>query len=135
MAYYSRQNDRQKPAPAGKPYISRIYMMRAVNKLKDGTETNDTVLISFDNYWFVNRSKSGAIYGRITISGDYNVNSLNREFGDVSTTERGTPVTLFFFDRDAEYLDKAELERCNKSFVARVYVKDGGLCAQVLKLF
>lgn len=134
MAYHSKRNDT--PAKEyNKPYQSRVWMQRALDKDKDGNDRVNTVLISFDNYWFINRSKSGMVYGRINISGSYNVDKLNKEFGDVTTTERGTPVTLFFSDRDAEYLDGLGTESCNKSFVANVYVKDGGLCANVRKLF
>ena len=118
-----------------KPYNSRIFMMPSYYVDKDGKEVYDNTLIGFDNYWFVNHSKAGGIYGRINITGDYNVKRIKQEYPSVEMYKDGYTVTLFLFDWDAEYLDKTGEERTRKSFVARLYEKDGGLCAQVLKMF
>lgn len=118
-----------------KPYQSRIYVMPSYRINKDGDREESTVLISFGNYWFVNHSKNGGIYGRLTITGDYNKQTLKKAFPTIDTTPDRIPITLFLFDSDAKYIDDEGSERVQKSFVARIYETDGGLCAQVLKMF
>lgn len=134
---YTSKNYQKKGAATTekKPYNSRIYVMPSHYIDKDGDKVDTNVLISFDNYWFINHSKSGGVYGRINITGDCNVARIKYEFPAVEMYRDGYAVTLFLFDRDAEYLDKTGEERTRKSFVARLYEKDGGLCAQIMRMF
>lgn len=133
--YTSKNYQKKETTTENKPYNSRIYVMPSHYIDKDGDKVDTNVLISFDNYWFINHSKAGGVYGRINITGDYNVKRIKQEYPAVEMYKDGYTVTLFLFDRDSEYLDKTGEERTRKSFVARLYEKDGGLCAKVMKMF
>lgn len=107
-------------------YTSRVFLCKSERKDKDGNTVPSVVLVSFANYWYINTSKNGKMYGRLKINGDWNIKYLHDMFPDMDFDSEEY-VTLFFGDRDTEWLSKhyaaSEKPSCNRSFIGHLEIQ------------
>jgi hypothetical protein len=122
-------------------YVTRCALLRGVRTDKDGHEIDCNYFVSSNNYWYINHAANGAIYGSLQVTGSYNLQELSKRFSCVNAQDQQCRITLFFFDNDAEYLDKLsqDNESVNRSFVCTLYEKTNNkgvtqLCGQVTRL-
>ena len=143
---YQRQN-RSMSTRAGyssdakRTYNSRVYMARGLRKDKEGHDVETVLMFSSGNFWYVNESKNGSLYGGFTLSGQYNIKSLSSFFQSVNEKAEKVNITLFFFDKDAEYIDKymKDHDSMDKPFVCTLYEKQDKhgevkICGQILRM-
>lgn len=122
-------------------YTTRCAILRGVRNDKDGHEIDCIYLVSTNNYWYINRAVSGAIYGSLRVTGSYNLQELAKHFTCVNAQDPACRITLYLFDKDADYVDKMrqDNESINRSFVCTLYEKTNNkgvtqLCGQVTRL-
>ncbi len=126
---------------AKKPYQSNVYIGRGLRKDKTGHDVETVFMVSSGNYWYINESESGGLYGGFQLSGAYNINQLAQHFLSVDKDAEKVNITLFFYDKDAEYIDKwrQDHDDMQKSFVCTLYEKQNRegktkICGQIVRL-
>lgn len=126
---------------ATKTYNSRVYLTRGLRKDKEGHDVETVLMFSSGNYWYVNEANNGSLYGGFTMLGSYNVKTLASFFQSVDEKSEKVNITLFFFDKDAEYIDKymQDHDSMDKPFVCTLYEKQDKqgkvkICGQILRM-
>lgn len=129
---------------AKRAYQSRVWIGRGIRQDKEGHDMETILLVSSDNYWYINESKNGGIYGGFQLTGEYNIKTLAQHFQSVDESADKVNITLFFYDRDAKWIDENYVQRVNpdgmkRSFVATLYEKvdkngKPKICGQIVRL-
>jgi len=109
-------------------YTSRICIIPSHYTNKEGVTENVDILVSFNNYFFVNQSKSGKIFGRMKITGDWNLKILALSLGveQSDMDKEGEWLTLFFSERDEKYLQSRVNTSISRPFHGRITLKEDG---------
>lgn len=127
-----QQNRRQQPQQTRRA-DSRIYVYRGIYLDKTGAERESVGLVSLGNTVLIRQAKSGKVYGRLGISGDWNLHQLQQHGFDVQPDESGTVwVTVFFRDRDEEFMGREPDGKTRRAMAGNLSMdNDGGLVFNV----
>lgn len=123
--YQNRQRRQQTQEP--RRFDSRIYVYRGIYLDRTGAECETVGLVSMGNTVMIRQAKSGKVYGRLGISGDWNMNQLQQHGFDVQPDESGTVwVTVFFRDRDEDFIGREQDGKTRRSMAGNLYMDNNG---------
>lgn len=130
----ARTNTTAKTPQNSEAYNTRMAIVTACYTDKSGELIQYPMLISFGNYFYVNQSKSGKIYGRMMLTGVYNLKQIAKalEVDERDMEPTGEWATLFFSDRDAEYLKGSVDQSLKRPFHGRLALKENNEGAAIV---